>query len=157
MVVVGTLILAGAVNTAIVGSNGVLNRVSEDGVLTDWFRHPHARFGTSHRIINLVVAFQIVTIIISRGDVHFLGNLYAFGVIWSFSMKGIAVLVLRYTHPQDREYRVPLNPNIFGVEVPDRLGVDHSRPAVHRHRQSVHQAGRHDSRVDVLHAALRSV
>jgi amino acid transporter len=123
VVVVGTLILAGAVNTAIVGSNGVLNRVSEDGVLTDWFRHPHPRFGTTHRIINLVVAFQIVTIIASRGDVTFLGNLYAFGVIWSFSMKGIAVLVLRYTHPQDREYRVPLNPVIFGKEIPIGLGM----------------------------------
>jgi amino acid transporter len=123
VVVVGTLILAGAVNTAIVGSNGVLNRVSEDGVLTDWFRHPHPRFGTTHRIINLVVLFQIVTIVASRGDVTFLGNLYAFGVIWSFSMKGIAVLVLRYTHPQDREYRVPLNPVIFGVEIPIGLGL----------------------------------
>src|SRR5690242_2982458 len=40
VVIVGFLILAGAVNTAIVGSNGVLNRVSEDGVLTDWFRRP---------------------------------------------------------------------------------------------------------------------
>lgn len=123
VVVVGTLILAGAVNTAIVGSNGVLNRVSEDGVLTDWFRHPHPRFGTTHRIINMVVLFQIVTILISRGDVTFLGNLYAFGVIWSFSMKGIAVLVLRYTHPQDREYRVPLNPVVFGVEIPIGLGL----------------------------------
>jgi amino acid transporter len=123
VVVVGTLILAGAVNTAIVGSNGVLNRVSEDGVLTDWFRHPHRRFGTTHRIINLVVLFQIITIIASRGDVTFLGNLYAFGVIWSFSMKGIAVLVLRYTHPQDREYRVPLNPVIFGKEIPVGLGL----------------------------------
>ena len=123
VVVVGVLILAGAVNTAIVGSNGVLNRVSEDGVLTDWFRHPHARFGTTHRIINMVVAFQIVTILASRGDVTFLGNLYAFGVIWSFAMKGIAVLVLRYTHPQDREYRVPLNPVIFGVEIPIGLGL----------------------------------
>jgi hypothetical protein len=123
VVVVGTLILAGAVNTAIVGSNGVLNRVSEDGVLTDWFRHPHRRFGTTDRIINLVVLFQIITIIASRGDVTFLGNLYAFGVIWSFSMKGIAVLVLRYTHPQDREYRVPLNPVIFGKEIPVGLGL----------------------------------
>ena len=96
-------------NTAIVGSNGVLNRVSEDGVLSDWFRHPHPRFGTSHRIINLVVALQIVDDLISRGDVTFLANLYAFGVIWSFALKGVAVLVLRYTHPQDREYRVPLN------------------------------------------------
>jgi amino acid transporter len=122
VVVVGTLILAGAVNTAIVGSNGVLNRVSEDGVLSDWFRQPHPRFGTSHRIINMIVILQIFTIVLSRGDVTFLANLYAFGVIWSFSMKGIAVLVLRYTHPQDREYRVPLNPVIFGVEVPVGLG-----------------------------------
>src|SRR5208282_1211191 len=80
VVVVGTLILSGAVNTAIVGSNGVLNRVSEDGVLTDWFRQPHPRFGTSHRIINMIVVLQILTIIISRGDVTFLANLYAFGV-----------------------------------------------------------------------------
>lgn len=38
-------------------------------------------------------------------------------------MKGIAVLVLRYTHPQDREYRVPFNPVIFGVEIPIGLGL----------------------------------
>jgi amino acid transporter len=123
VVVVGTLILSGAVNTAIVGSNGVLNRVSEDGVLTEWFRHPHPRFGTSHRIINLVVACQLAAIIISRGDVTFLANLYAFGVIWSFALKGVAVLVLRYTHKQDREYRVPLNFTIFGVEIPLGLGL----------------------------------
>src|SRR6476660_1481950 len=35
VVVVGFLILSGAINTSIIGSNGVLNRVSEDGVLTD--------------------------------------------------------------------------------------------------------------------------
>src|SRR5271168_420300 len=109
VVVVGTLILAGAVNTAIVGSNGVLNRVSEDGVLSAWFRQPHPRFGTSYRIINIVCSLQVITIVISRGNVDFLANLYAFGVIWSFAMKGLAVLVLRYTHPGDREYRVPLN------------------------------------------------
>src|ERR1700751_3031459 len=54
VVVVGTLILAGAVNTAIVGSNGVLNRVSEDGVLSDWCRQTHPRFGTSHRLSKLI-------------------------------------------------------------------------------------------------------
>jgi amino acid transporter len=123
VVVVGTLILAGAVNTAIVGSNGVLNRVSEDGVLADWFRQPHRRFGTSHRIINMVVAFQILTILASRGDVTFLANLYAFGVIWSFTMQGVAVLVIRYTHPGDQEYRVPLNFKLFGKEIPLGLAL----------------------------------
>ena len=117
------LILSGAVNTAIVGSNGVLNRVSEDGVLSDWFRQPHRRFGTTHRIITIVAVLQIITIFISHGDVAFLGNLYAFGVIWSFAMKGMAVLVLRYTHPHDREYRVPLNFHIAGKEIPLGLGL----------------------------------
>jgi amino acid transporter len=123
VVVVGTLILAGAVNTAIVGSNGVLNRVSEDGVLSDWFRQPHPRFGTSYRIINIVVFLQIVTIIISRGDVTFLANLYAFGVIWSFAMNGLSVLVLRYTRPGQRDFQVPLNFTIRGVQVPVGLGL----------------------------------
>jgi amino acid transporter/nucleotide-binding universal stress UspA family protein len=123
VVVVGTLILSGAVNTAIVGSNGVLNRISEDGVLTDWFRQPHRRFGTSYRIINLVVAFQLITILISGGDVGFLANLYAFGVIWSFAMNGLSVLVLRYKHPGEREYQVPLNLRIAGVEIPIGLGL----------------------------------
>ena len=123
VVAVGTLILAGAVNTAIVGSNGVLNRVSEDGVLTGWFRQPHRRFGTSHRIINMVVAFQIITILASRGDVTFLANLYAFGVIWSFTMQGIAVLTMRYTHREEREYCVPLNFRPFGKDIPLGLAL----------------------------------
>ncbi len=123
VVVVGTLILAGAVNTAIVGSNGVLNRVSEDGVLSSWFRQPHPRFGTSYRIINIVVGLQILTIFISRGDVTFLANLYAFGVIWSFTMNGLAVLVLRYTRPGVREFQVPFNFYIRGVQIPVGLSV----------------------------------
>jgi hypothetical protein len=40
VVLVGVLILAGAQNTSIVGANGVLNRVAEDGVLTSWFQKP---------------------------------------------------------------------------------------------------------------------
>src|SRR6059058_28010 len=123
IVIVGFLMLAGAVNTAIIGSNGVLNRVSEDGVLAAWFRAPHKRFGTSYRIINIVVALQVITIIISRGDVTFLANLYAFGVIWSFAMNGLAVLVLRYTSPGQREFQVPLNFTIRGVQIPVGLGL----------------------------------
>jgi len=123
VVVVGVMILAGAVNTAIVGSNGVLNRVSEDGVLTPWFRHPHPRFGTSHRIINLVAGLQLLTILLSGGNVILLGEAYAFGVIWSFAMKGLAVLILRYTEPGPREFRVPLNLKLGGIEIPVGLGL----------------------------------
>ncbi len=123
VVLVGTVILAGAVNTAIIGSNGVLNRVAEDGILPDWFRHPHRKFGTTHRMINLVVLLQIVTIVLSRGDVYLLGEAYAFGVVWSFAMKALSVLVLRYKMRQPREYKVPLNFHIRGVEIPVGLGL----------------------------------
>jgi amino acid transporter len=123
VVVVGVMMLAGAVNTAIVGSNGVLNRVSEDGILPDWFRHPHRRFGTSHRILNLVVGLQIFTIILSRGNIFVLGEAYAFGVMWSFAMKGLAVLVLRHKMPGGREFRVPLNLTIGKVEIPVGVGL----------------------------------
>src|SRR6266536_2178352 len=99
VVVVGFLILAGAVNTAIVGSNGVLNRVAEDGVLPDWFRQPHRKFGTSSRIIGLIVLLQIVCVILTRGDLLLLGDAYAFGVVWSFAMKALSVLVLRFRQP----------------------------------------------------------
>jgi amino acid transporter len=123
VVVVGVLMLAGAVNTAIVGSNGVLNRVSEDGILPHWFRHPHGRFGTSHRILNLVVGLQLLTIFLSRGNIFVLGEAYAFGVMWSFALKGLAVLVLRYKQPGKREFRVPLNLKLGNVEIPLGLGL----------------------------------
>ncbi|HWX37838.1 MAG TPA: APC family permease [Candidatus Sulfotelmatobacter sp.] len=123
VVVVGTLMLAGAVNTAIVGSNGVMNRVSEDGILPDWFRRPHPRFGTSYRILNLVVGLQLLTIFLSGGNIFVLGEAYAFGVMWSFAMKGLAVLVLRYKQPGEREFRVPFNLTIGGVEIPIGLAL----------------------------------
>ncbi len=118
VVLVGVLILAGAQNTSIVGANGVLNRVAEDGVLTSWFQKPHNRYGTSFRIINLIVGLQLLTIILSRGNVYMLAALYAFGVIWSFAMKSIAVLVLRFTEPGNRAWKVPGNLHIGRTEIP---------------------------------------
>jgi amino acid transporter len=118
VVLVGVLILAGAQNTSIVGANGVLNRVAEDGVLTSWFQRPHHRFGTSYRIINLIVGMQLVVIFLSLGNVYVLAALYAFGVIWSFAMKSLAVLVLRFTEPGNREWKVPGNLHIGTTEFP---------------------------------------
>ncbi|MFN8492994.1 MAG: APC family permease [Caldilineaceae bacterium] len=123
IVIVGFLMLAGAVNTAIIGSNGVLNRLSEDGVLTDWFRAPHHKYGTTFRMINLIVILQLLTIIGSRGNVYTLGEAYAFGVVWSFAFKGLAMLVLRFKDKSHREWKVPLNFNLGGNELPIGLGL----------------------------------
>ncbi|HXF26053.1 MAG TPA: APC family permease [Bryobacteraceae bacterium] len=122
VVIVGVLILSGAVNTSIIGANGVLNRVAEDGVLLSGFRKPHRRFGTTYRIINLIVLMQLATIALSRGDVYLLGEAYAFGVVWSFFLKSLGVLALRFQR-HDQEYKFPFNLRLGRIEIPVGLSV----------------------------------
>jgi len=122
VVVVGVLILSGAVNTSIIGANGVLNRVAEDHVLTPWFRKPHRKYGTSYRLINMIAILQVATIVWSRGDVILLGEAYAFGVVWSFFLKALGVLVLRFKRT-DQEYKTPLNIRVGGREYPIGLAI----------------------------------
>src|SRR5437773_129749 len=117
VVIVGVMILSGAVNTSIIGANGVMNRVAEDGVLDPWFQKPHRRFGTTYRIINLITVLQLITVVLSRGQTYLLGEAYAFGIVWSFFLKALSVLVLRFQR-HDQEYKTPLNFRIGGREIP---------------------------------------
>lgn len=118
VVLVGVMILSGAVNTSIMGSNGVLNRLAEDRIMPDSLRHLHPRFGTTHRMINLVVIMQAITIVLCRGDVYLLGEAYAFGVIWSFVFNAGAVLVLRFKDRSKREWKFPGNLKLGRHELP---------------------------------------
>src|SRR5204862_7841315 len=110
----------GAQNSTIVGAIGVVIRLSEEGVLTAWFQRPHNRFGTSYRLINLIVILQLATIVLSKGNVFVLAGLYAFGVIWSLTLNALAVLVVPYTVLVHRQWKVPGNLRIAGKEI--RLG-----------------------------------
>src|SRR3569623_1224744 len=122
VVIVGGLILSGAVNTSIIGANGVLNRVAEDGVLLPWFRHPHHKWGTPHRMVNMIAILQIATIFFSRGNMTILAGAYAFGVVWSFFFKSLGVTALRFQRG-DQEYKVPLNLKLGGREIPIGLFI----------------------------------
>jgi len=117
VVFVGGLILSGAINTSIIGANGVLNRVAEDGVLVPWFRHPQRKYGTTHNIINIITILQIATIFYSRGDMTILAEAYAFGVVWSFFFKALGVTALRFQR-HDQEYKTPINLRVGGWEIP---------------------------------------
>jgi len=117
VVFVGVLILSGAVNTSIIGANGILNRVAEDGVLLEWFRKPQKRYGTTYRMISMIALLQIATIAGSRGNMYLLGEAYAFGVVWSFFLKSLGVLALRLKR-HDQEYKTPLNLQIGNREIP---------------------------------------
>ncbi|MBI5595894.1 MAG: APC family permease [Elusimicrobia bacterium] len=123
VVATGVLILSGAVNTSIVGANAVLCRVAEDGLLHDWFRVLHSRFGTTHRMIHLVALMQAATIVLCKGDVYLLGEAYAFGVTWSFIFMGLSVMMLRFKTPGEQEWLVPGNIKAGPYEIPLGLGA----------------------------------
>src|SRR5215467_3109022 len=122
VVIVGVLILSGAINTSIIGANGVLNRLAEDGVLDPWFHKPHRRFGTTYRLINLITILQLITVVLSRGQTYLLGEAYAFGIVWSFFLKALSVLVLRFQR-HDQEYKTPGNIRIGRYEIPVGLAL----------------------------------
>ncbi len=139
VVLVGFLILSGAINTSMIGSTGVLMRVAEDGVLTDWFRKPHPRFGTSYRIINLVFILQMFTIIATPGQHHHAGR----GVC----LRRHLVIHLQQPGHAGAALEVPWRTRLEGSsEHSHRQDRDSDRPAfclpgaaVHRDRQPVHQ------------------
>jgi hypothetical protein len=118
VVVVGAMILSGAVNTSLVGANSVLSRVAEDGILADWFRWLHPKYGTTHRTINLVAGLQVGTILFSRGNVYSLGEAYAFGHLWSFVFLTASIILLRFKDRSPREWMVPLNISIGTLRFP---------------------------------------
>jgi hypothetical protein len=93
--------------------------------LHDWFRKPQRKYGTTSRIINMVVVLQLMTIIASRGDVITLGEAYAFGVIWSFTFNSLAMLVLRFKYKGERGWKVPVNIKIGKTEIPFGLASVH--------------------------------
>jgi len=101
----------------LIGANGILNRVAEDGVLLDWFRKPQRKYGTTYRIVSLIALLQAATIVGSRGNLYLLSEAYAFGVVWSFFMKTLGVLALRFQRA-DQEYKTPGNIRINGREIP---------------------------------------
>jgi amino acid transporter len=123
VVVAGFLILSGSVNTSLIGSNGVLNRVADDGVLPDWLQKPHSKFGTTYRMLFIIAGLQLTTIVLSRGDMIVLGEAYAFGVVWSFAFKALSMVVLRFQDRRPREFKVPLNLRLGSVELPIGLGL----------------------------------
>ena len=157
VVVVGVLILSGAVNTSMIGANGVMNRVAEDGVLVDWFRKPHKRFGTTYRIINLIAMLQIVTIVAeprrrvpARRSVRVRRRLEFLPEV--AGRAGVALQPSRSGVQSSR-----LNLHIGGREMPVGLVADHADPVPGGDRQSVLEADRDHIRRRLHVVAVRGL
>jgi amino acid transporter len=117
VVISAFLMLVGAVNTSIVGANGILNRVAEDGILPDKIRKLHPKYGTTYIIITIITVLQSIIVILSGGNVFLLGEAYAFGVLWCLTLDVLSLIVLRIKKFGEREWKFPLNINIGRYEI----------------------------------------
>jgi len=119
VVVSAVLVLVGAVNTSFVGSNGILNRVGEDGILSEWFRSIHPKYGTTYKMITIVAILQALIVILSGGDVFLLGEAYAFGVMLSLTFDTLSIIVLRFKKPDaNAQWIFPFNINWDKYKIP---------------------------------------
>ena len=74
--------------------------------MPDGLRRLHPRFRTPY--IGILVFSALACIALLPGQANFLGSIYAFGAMLSFSMAHLAVIRLRVTVPDaPRPYRSP--------------------------------------------------
>jgi APA family basic amino acid/polyamine antiporter len=110
-------ILIIATNAGMIGISRLSWSLAEHRQLPSVFASLHPRYRTPWFTIAFFSAIAIVLII--PGETDFLGNLYSFGAMLSFTIAHIAIIALRLKEPhRDRPYRAPWNVNIRGKPVP---------------------------------------
>ena len=115
--ILAATILFIATNAGILGVSRLSYSMGQHRQLPEFLRLLHPRFRTPY--IAIFVFCVIACIAIIPGQADFLGVIYAFGAMLSFTMAHAAVTTLRFKQPDhDRPYKAPLNVEIRGREVP---------------------------------------
>src|SRR5919108_3156207 len=106
-----------ATNAALIGVSRLVSSMGVHRQLPDGLRRLHPHFRTPWIGIIVFGAAAIVTLLPGQAD--FLGYMYAFGAMLSFTIAHVAVIRLRRTHPEvHRPYRGPGNVTVRGYDVP---------------------------------------
>jgi len=115
--VLAATILFIATNAGLIGISRLSWSLAEHRQLPDLFARLHRRYRTPWFTI---VTFSVFAgILLIPGKTDFLGNLYSFGAMLSFTTAHAAVVALRFRDPdRERPYWMPWNVRIRGRPVP---------------------------------------
>jgi len=115
--VLAATILLIATNAGLIGVSRLVYSMGVYRQLPDRLRQLHPKYGTPWAgILVFAAAACLITI---PGQADFLGLLYAFGAMLSFSVAHLALIALRVRMPDARRpYRGPGNVRFRGVDVP---------------------------------------
>jgi APA family basic amino acid/polyamine antiporter len=115
--VLAATILFIATNAGLIGISRLSWSLAEHRQLPVAFSSLHSRYRTPA----FTIAFYSVLacLLIIPGQTDFLGNLYSFGAMLSFTTAHVAVVALRIREPdRERPYRAPWNVNFRGSSIP---------------------------------------
>jgi len=121
----GALILLTAAATSIAGFGRLAYSLGEHGQLPRVFGRLSRRSVIAPQSIVAAALISIALLVATTALTHpifFLASLYSFGVLLAFTAAQLAVIRLRFSHPEKRRpYRVPLN--IGRLPVPALVGA----------------------------------
>jgi basic amino acid/polyamine antiporter, APA family len=106
-----------ATNAGIIGVSRLVYSMGIHRQLPDRLRTLHPRFRTPW--IGIIIFGGVAVVTLLPGQADFLGNMYAFGAMLSFTIAHLSVLRLRATHSHvERTYRGPGNIKIGNYDLP---------------------------------------
>jgi APA family basic amino acid/polyamine antiporter len=106
-----------ATNAGIIGVSRLVYSMGLYRQVPDRLRQLHPRYGTPW--VGILIFGGIACLTLIPGQADFLGNIYAFGAMLSFSIAHLAVIRLRVTDPdRKRPYRGPGNLRVGGRDLP---------------------------------------
>jgi APA family basic amino acid/polyamine antiporter len=110
-------ILLIATNAGMIGISRLSWSLAEHRQLPGPFAKLHPRYHTPWFTILFFAAIAVVLVL--PGNTDFLGNLYSFGAMLSFTIAHVSIIALRVRKPDlYRPYRAPWNVRWRGAEVP---------------------------------------
>jgi APA family basic amino acid/polyamine antiporter len=115
--ILAATILFIATNAGLIGISRLSWSLAEHRQLPGIFAQLHRRYRTPW--FTIVVFSVFAGILLIPGQTDFLGNLYSFGAMLSFTTAHAAVVALRFKDPgRERPYRMPWNVRIRGAQLP---------------------------------------
>lgn len=115
--VLAATILFIATNAGVIGASRITYAMASYRQLPEVFRRIHPRFKTPWIALVFFAGFiSILTLL--PGRVDFLGTMYSFGAMLSFTIAHLSLVVLRVRHPEELVFRGRPNLRIRGVEWP---------------------------------------
>lgn len=117
---IAAIILLIASNAGLIGSSRLMFSLGEYYQVPSFFYQLHSRFRTPYRALTVFAILACIVVIMSRGKMLFLADLYNFGAQIAFFSAHISLIVLRFKKPSlHRPFRAYLNiPMGKGCSVP---------------------------------------